>query len=65
MRDCSSQLSPRADNSLIKREQIVAIDFMRAGEKCEPAVMLDDAVVVLGKAELVQRIVERAARGDQ
>ena len=27
--------------------------------------MLDDAVVVLGKAELAERVVERAARGDE
>ena len=48
-----------------QREQVVAIVFVRAGQKGEPAVVLDDAVVVLGKAQFAERIVERAARGDQ
>src|SRR5260370_37111796 len=38
---------------------------MRAGQKGEAAVMLDDAVVVLGKAEFFERVVEGAARGHQ
>ncbi len=38
---------------------------MRAGQKGQPAVVFDDAVVVLGKPEFAERIVERAARGDE
>ena len=38
---------------------------MRAGQKRQPAVVLDDPVVVLGKAEFAQRVVERPARGNQ
>src|SRR4051812_34510010 len=38
---------------------------MRAGQKGQPAVVFDDAIVVLGKPELAERIVERAARGDK
>ena len=48
-----------------QREQIVAIVLVRAGQKGQPAIVLDDAVVVLGKPQLAERIVQRAARGDQ
>ena len=65
MRDCSSQLSPRADSSADQREQIVAIGLVGAGEKRQAPVMLDDPVVVVGKPEFVQRHVERAARRHQ
>src|SRR5690242_19678436 len=46
-------------------EQVVAILLMRAGQKRQPAVMLDYPIVVLGEAELFERIVERPARGDE
>ncbi len=46
-------------------KQIVAIVFVGAGQKGQPAVMLDDAVVIFGEAELAQRVVERPARGDE
>jgi hypothetical protein len=38
---------------------------MRAGQKSETAIVLDDAVVILGKAEFRQRVVERPARCDE
>src|SRR4051794_1293862 len=38
---------------------------MRASQKGQPAVVFDDAIVVLGKPKLAERIVERAARGDE
>src|SRR5215469_14005743 len=38
---------------------------MRAGQKGEPAIMLDDPVIVFGKAKLGERVVERSARGDE
>src|SRR5437868_8836719 len=48
-----------------QREHVVAILFMRAGQESETAIVLDDAVVILGKAELRQRVVERATRRDE
>jgi hypothetical protein len=38
---------------------------MGASQKSETAVMLDDTIVVLGKTQFGERIVERAAGGDQ
>src|SRR5690348_4382138 len=38
---------------------------MRAGEKSEPPVMLNDAVVILEKAHLIEGHVKRAARRHQ
>src|SRR6516162_7160294 len=38
---------------------------MRTGQKGEASVVLDDAIIVLGKAELGQRVIERAARSDE
>src|SRR6266446_2498473 len=46
-------------------KQIVAILFVGTGQKGQPAIMFDDAVVILGEAELAQRVVERPARGDE
>src|SRR5438105_846455 len=48
-----------------QREHVVAILFMRAGQESETAIVLDDAVVILGKTELRQRVVERATRRDE
>jgi hypothetical protein len=48
-----------------QREHVVAILFMGAGQEGETAIVLDDAVVILGKAELRQRVVERATRRDE
>src|SRR3984893_9521846 len=48
-----------------QREHVVAILLMRAGQESETAVMLDDPVVILGKTELGERIVKRAARSDE
>ena len=44
-----------------QRVEIVAIIVMRAGQEGQPSVMLDDPVVVLGKAKLFERVVESAA----
>src|SRR5438128_2526339 len=56
-----SRSTPRSFAS----SQVVAILFMGAGQEGEAAVMLDDAIVVLSKAELLERIVEGTARGHQ
>jgi hypothetical protein len=38
---------------------------MRAGQESETAIVLDDAVVILGKSQFGQCIVERATRRDE
>src|ERR1041384_7197670 len=48
-----------------QREQVVAVVVMRAGEKRQAPVMLDDPVVILSKTELFEGVVERAARGNE
>src|SRR5260370_1378632 len=42
-----------------------APEAVAAGEEGEPPLMLDDAIVVLGETELLERVGERALRGDQ
>ena len=46
-------------------EEIVAIGVVAAGDEGEPALVLDHAVVVLGEAQLVERVRQRPLGRDQ
>src|SRR5208282_1353568 len=48
-----------------QRKQIVAIRIVAASDEGEPSLMLDHAIVVLGKAQLVQSVDQGALGCDQ
>ena len=48
-----------------QRVEIVAVGIVAAGDEGEPALVLDDAVVVLGEAQFVERVGQRALGRDQ